>query len=185
MLFRFTQIVFACCLILTGWSYASAQGTDAQFPRAGDVNKDDEKPKSFRETLEKMRIEKDKKDHDQMVERGEEVVKISEELEKDIDKSGYLTEKDYSKLAAVEKLVKKIRTELGGADDDGDIDADDDASNPEPKPKTSVDAIKSLRTNTLTLFDELKKTTRFTISASAIQASNTVLRLARFLKITH
>lgn len=184
MLLRFAQIVFLAGLVIAGWSCASAQLPDPVFPKSADEGKEDDKPKSFRETLEKMRIEKDKKDHDQMVERGEEVVKISEELEKAVDQNGQLTDKEYSKLATVEKLVKKIRTELGG-DDDGDNDLDDDAAKTDAKPLTSVDAVKFLRTDTLTLFDELKKTTRFTISASAIQASNTVLRLARFLKLAH
>jgi hypothetical protein len=31
--------------------------------------------------------------------------------------------------------------------------------------------------------DELKKTTRFSISAIAIQSSNTVLKLVRFLRL--
>ena len=182
MFSRCFRIFLFSSLILAGCLCCSAQIPDPIFPKTGDTNKDDDKPKSFQESIEKMRIEKDKKDHDQMVERGEEVVKISEELEKAVDQNGRLTDKEYSKVATVEKLVKKIRTELGG--DDDDKDGDDDIA-PQKQGLSAKDAVKSLRSTTLTLFDELKKTTRFTISASAIQASNSVLKLARFLKITH
>ncbi len=185
MLFRFSRIFLIGGLVLTGCLYCSAQIPDPLFPKTRDPTKDDDKPKSFQETFEKMRIEKDKKDHDQMVERGEEIVKLSEELEKAVDQTGRLSNKEYAKVATVEKLVKKIRTELGGADDDGDADTPDDPSKPESKNFTPIDAVKSLHSTTAKLYDELKKTTRFTISASAIQASNSVLRLARFLKVSH
>jgi len=181
MLSPHIRILIVVGLIMAGTICCAAQLPDPIFPK-GDP-KEEEKPKSFQESLEKMRIEKDKKDHDQMVERGVEIVKISEELEKAVDQNGHLTDKDVSKVATVEKLVKKIRSELGGADDD-DNDVDDDAE-PQKKELSAMDAVKSLRSTTLTLFDELKKTTRFTISATAIQASNSVLKLARFLKITH
>ena len=50
------------------------------------------------------------------------------------------------------------------------------------RPKDVVDGFKVLRSNTIKLVDELNKTTRFTISAAAIQTTNTVLRITRFLK---
>jgi len=128
MLSPHIRILIVVGLIMAGTICCAAQLPDPIFPK-GDP-KEEEKPKSFQESLEKMRIEKDKKDHDQMVERGVEIVKISEELEKAVDQNGHLTDKDVSKVATVEKLVKKIRSELGGADDD-DNDVDDDA---EPHP---------------------------------------------------
>lgn len=165
-----------------GSLYCIAQLPDTGLGRPGDPNKD-EPPKSLKETLEKLRIEKEKKDHNQMLERGGEVVKITEELEKTVDQNGRLTDKEYSKVAIVEKLVKKIRNELGGDDDDGDDT--NDQIRMQNKGLSPTDAVKSLVSTTAKLFDELKKTTRFTISASAIQASNSVLRLARFLKLSH
>jgi hypothetical protein len=44
--------------------------------------------------------------------------------------------------------------------------------------------VKSFRAAAVGLFDELKKTTRFTISAAAIQSANAVVKLARFLRIS-
>ena len=109
-----------------------------------------------------------------MVSRGEEVIKLTEQVEKSFAAHGRLSEDDYSKIANVEKLVKKIRDELGG-DDMDDIDKD-------LKLTSTATGMKSLRDMTSQMFDELKKTTRFSISLCAIQTTNSVLRIARFLK---
>ena len=76
----------------------------------------------MREMLEKMRIEKDKKDHEEMIQRGQEALDLSDELEKAIESDQKLTQKDIEKLDTLEKLVKKIRSELGGGDDDDSAD---------------------------------------------------------------
>ena len=137
---------------------------------------------TIRETLEKMRIAKEKKDFDQMIARGDEVLKITEEIETAYERNGKLTQGEYSKIANVEKLVKKIREELGGDGDDGDKE---EAELKRSRMMTAADAIKGLRKSTADLLEELKKTTRFSISATAIQTSNAVLRLAKFLKVTN
>ena len=112
--------------------------------------------------------------------RGDDALKLSEELENSFEKSDTLTTKDLEKLQELEKVVGKIRSELGGNDDD----EDDDSSGPENNAKQSTaGAFKFLRDSTIKLVDELKKTTRFSISAAAIQSSNTVLRIARFLRL--
>jgi hypothetical protein len=145
-------------------------------------DENDYRAPTIRETLEKMRIAKEKKDFDQMITRGGDVLKITEEIEKAYEQQGRLTPGEYSKIANVEKLVKKIREELGGDGDDGDKE---EAEPKQSRLMTAADAIKGLRQTTAALFDELKKTTRFSISATAIQTSNAVLRLAKFLKVTN
>ena len=149
---------------------------NAEDSRPGN-NVEKDAPKSIQETLEKMRIEKDKKDHDEMIEHGDEVAKISDQLERSVEQNGKLSNDDMARLARVEKLAKKIREELGGKDDDGEED-DDGVGTP-----SLTDAAKILKTSTSSLYEELKKTSRFTVSAAAIQSTNTVLRLARLLKI--
>jgi hypothetical protein len=138
------------------------------------------RPRSIQETILKMKIEKDVKDFERMIDRGEEAVKIAEELEAAMDEHGRLTEKEMSKLAAVEKLARQIRKDLGGADDE---------KNEQPRPQDSgfdlTNAVKSLRSSAEDLFGELKKTTRFTISAGAIQSSNAILRIARLLRVAN
>lgn len=176
------RVFIITALVSMGCVYCFAQSADNKssiFAKPGE--KDDDQPKSLKETLEKMRIEKEKKEHHEMIERGEEALKISEQLEKAFASNGRLTEKEIAKLADVEKIVKKIRSELGGDDDDESKDS------PQSKSKSMLpsDAIKALRSTTVTLFDELKKTTRFTVSAAAIKTSNAVIMLARFLRISN
>ncbi|HEX3101121.1 MAG TPA: hypothetical protein VHQ01_04995, partial [Pyrinomonadaceae bacterium] len=118
------------------------------------------------------------KDFEEMLSRGDEVLDISGELVKSFEHKGKLTNEDIEKLARVERLAKKIREELGGRDDE-DKDDDDGVGMP-----SLAEAVNTLRVSAGTLYSELKKTTRFTISATAIQSTNTVLRLARFLKIS-
>ena len=162
---------------------ANAQGSDPSAsvlpkpPRDGE-----EYPKTFKETLEKMRIDKEKKEYQEMLDRGAEVLKITEELEKTVEQTGTFSEREYVKVANVEKLVKKIRGELGGDDEDDGKAVGEGASKRRLSPG---EAVRSLRSATATLLDELKKTTRFSISAAAIQSSNAVLSVARFLRITN
>ncbi len=142
-------------------------------------------PKDIREQLDKLRIEQNKKDYKKMLDRGDEVLKISADLEKRNVSSAEMASSDADKIVALEKLVKKIRSSLGGKEDDIDDDADQpqrDGQQFTEAPKDHVSGIKALHEAAANLVDELKKTTRFSISASAIYAANAVLRLTRSLR---
>lgn len=186
-MFRRTIHIFAFIFVfaVTAIVAQNADGTTSLYPR---TNEREEQPKSIREQLEKLRIEKEKKDHEAMLLRGDEALKISEQLERKINANAQLDNKDRDKLDTLEKILKKIRSELGG-DDDSESATDENAdpadttqAKPDTRPKDVVDGIKALRSTTIKLVDELKKTTRFSISAAAIQTTNTVLRITRFLK---
>lgn len=113
-----------------------------------------------------------------MLDRGDQALKLTEELETSVTRTGKLTRKELEKVASVEKLVKKIRSELGGGDD-----KDKETSN-EHQSISAIDAVKKLRGATVELIEQLKKTSRFSISAAAIHSSNAVLRFARFIRLT-
>jgi hypothetical protein len=168
--------VFAICLgaALCCAAQAGADNQTSVIPRQSEPN---DRPRNIKESLEKMRIEKEKRDFERMIERGEEAVRITEELEVSFEKKGRLTEKEMAKLAAIEKLAKQIRSDLGGDDDKKE------QVRPHGESFSFMDAIRSLRSSTQDLFCELKKSSRFTVSAAAIQSSNAVLRLARFIRI--
>lgn len=142
--------------------------------RNGQPTEKEEYPKSIQESLAKQKIKKGKQEYDEMIERGEEALKLSEQLANSYDKNKQLSKSDFEKLDRLEKLLKKIRKELGGDDDDED-EAED-------KPSNLGDAVKNLRDNTVNLFDALQKTTRYSISAVAIQSSNTVLKIVKFMR---
>jgi hypothetical protein len=152
---------------------------DASTPNGRPQQKED-LPKNIKETLAKQRIEREKKDYEELLKRSEEAVKLSEELEKSFSNSNQLSSEDLKKLEKLEKLVKKIRGELGG-DDDGEQDINADKDKKE-QPSTMVNAFKILQSNTVQLFDEIKKSTRYSVSVIAIQTSNMLLKLVKFIR---
>ncbi len=173
---RYLIYIFVICFIALA-SESVAQQLPDNTPQVLGKSEDIQRPKGFGETLAKMRIEREKKDYEEMVERGEEALKISEQLERSFAAGGRLTKDNFEQIAKIEKLTKKIRSELGGGDDDEDKDE---------QPKLSeADAVKNLRERVVGLYDALKKTSRFSISAAAIEGTNAVLKIARFLKISN
>jgi len=155
-----------------------AQGADGRpiFPTKSDCESREE---HIREACMRMRIEKEKKDHDEMLIRAEEVRRLSERLERSFSQTGRLSKDDIATLDTVERNAKKIRGELGGSDGDAKVDEVLRSGSSTP----FADAVNALRNSASTLADEVKKTSRFSISASAIESSNTVLAVARFLRV--
>jgi hypothetical protein len=134
--------------------------------------------------MAKLRSERDKKDHQEMLDRGEQALRLANQLEAAFAQNKNLSPQDRARLESLEDVVEKIRKELGG-NDDGD---DEDLNYQKPtaaddKPSNMEDAFKFLRSTTVKLVDELKKTTRFSISAVAIQSSNSVLKIVKFLRL--
>jgi hypothetical protein len=146
--------------------------------------KEEDFPKGIKETLVKQRIEQEKKEHQELLKRGDEALQLSTDLEKSFADNNTLTLEDQKKLERLEKIVKKIRKELGGDDDnDGDekvFEKDSVLKNP----STAQSAFKVLQESTVKLVNELKKSTRHTISVIAIQSSNLLLKAVRFLRFT-
>lgn len=115
-----------------------------------------------------------------MLKRGEEAHGLAVRLEETFEARQSLTNEDLKTLDQLEKLVGRIRRDLGGDSDGGSV-LDDDSDEDQ---LSSVGAsISFLRESTSKLLDELKKTSRFTISAVAIQSTNAVIRIARFLRL--
>ncbi len=169
MSYKFFQFIFAVFFVSTAIICVNAQ-TNVD-PRTGRPNQE-EVPKSIKETLARGRIDREKKDYEELIKRGEESAKLSEELEQSFTKHNRLTPEDQKKLERLEKNLKKIRSELGGGGDDE-----------EEKPLSVGNAFKALQSYTSTLVDELKKTTRYSISATAIETSNAVLKIVRFIRL--
>ena len=143
--------------------------------RGGSPQKED-LPTGIKESLAKQRIERDKKDFAELLARGEEAVKLSNELEKSFTQNNQLSSTDQKKLDRLEKIVKKIRNELGADGDDKSVELNE-------KPLSIINALKALQNNTVKLVDELKKTTRYSVSVIAVESSNFLLRVVRFLRI--
>ncbi len=155
--------------------YAQTTAPNEPFPSRTDTR--DDRSRSLNEMLAKQRMAKAKKDHEQMVARGNEALEIAAELEDSLNISSQLTSSDRKKVVELEKLVTRIRRDLGGGGDGLDSFDED-----ERRPSDVREAITYLKDVTGKLVEELQKTSRFTVSAVAISTSNAVIRLTQFLR---
>jgi len=162
---KFSHFIFTLFFLILGAGFANAQ-----------TSMKDELPKGVKETLARGRIEREKKDFEELLERGNEAVKLSSELEKSFAQTNQLSADDRKKLDRLEKLVKKIRQGIGGEDDDAKmVEAAD-------RPSTVLNALETIKSNALKLVDELQKTSRYSISVVAVESSNLLLKVVRFLR---
>src|SRR5687767_13069356 len=183
MLLRFIKLSVLVLLLLCGVeaAYSQADMLPDASTRSGRRSRAD-KPMGLDEMLAKQRAARDKKDHEQMLARGEQALKLATQLEASFAQNHDLSREDRARLESLEETVRKIREELGGDDDDS-ADVEPAGTVEESKPSTIEEAFKYLQSTTVKLVDELKKTTRFSISAIAIQSSNSVLKLVKFLRL--
>lgn len=179
----FAGLAAIVLLFLTAPALAqTAANDDSLIPGR---QRNDDQPKNVKEYLAKQRAEKAKKDHEELLKRGDEVIELTGQLEQAFSRSNGLSAADRSKLESLEKLVTKIRRSLGGDDDEENEPPDESGTvaTKEKEPGTLEEAFTALKQRTSRLVDELKKTTRFTVSALAIQSSNSVLKVVRFLRL--
>lgn len=171
--------ILSLVLIVAPCLYAQ----DASEGKYSNTRQKEDLPKNLREMLTRKRIEQEKKDHDELLKRGEEALAISGQLEQSFAQHQQLSPMDKERLDDLAALVKKIRREIGAEDDDEpEYDAKNKDSAVEDKPSNLETAFKVLQSTTVKLVDELKKTTRFSISVIAVQSSNTLLRIVRFIR---
>ncbi len=172
MFFNFFRLIFAVFLVSAAVVCVNAQFTDAGNSGRDGESKDDF-PKTVKETLAKGRIDREKKDYEELVQRGEEAAKIGDEISQSFAKQNKLSSEDQKKLDRLEKLAKKIRSELGG---DGEDDSD------ENRPSSTSAAIKMLQETTTNLVGMIKENTRYSVSVAAIETSNALLKVVRLLR---
>ena len=176
MRFRFSTICFSFLFAVVFATTAFAQGgIDASTP-SGRTRRE-ELPQNIKETMAKQRIEREKKEYEELLEKSQEAVRLSEELEKSFAVSNQLSGEDRKKLDRLEKLLKKIRSELGG-DDEGELEIDFEKESP----STIGSAFQTLQKNAAQLFSEIKKSTRYSVSVVAIRTSNVLLKLVKFIR---
>lgn len=173
-----TKLIFTLFLVTISSAVCFGQ-TDVTSRTPSDHRTDPgDLGKNVRETLAKQRAEREKKDFKELLERGDQAVRISAELERSFESTKQVTSLERDRLQTLEKLVSKIRSELGGSDDEGATDDGD-----EKPPADLADAFEYLKASASKLADQLKRSTRFTVSAAAIQTSNSFLRVIKFLRL--
>lgn len=180
------SVKLALFAVLTACSASVVYSQPPEVPEPPDARR---RPRSINggdpqaAMMAKLRSERDKKDHQEMLDRGEQALRLANQLEAAFEQNKNLTPQDRARLESLEDVVEKIRKELGGNDDADDEGLKYQKPADEEKPSTMGDALKFLRSTTVKLVDELKKTTRFSISAVAIQSSNNVLKIVKFLRL--
>jgi hypothetical protein len=156
----------------------SAEDNTSSKPQLGKDEEDSFCRKTGDQVFDEMRLKlcykQQQKEYQELLDNGEEAAKLSGELETSFEKSSTLSAEDQKKLDRLEKLTKKIRNSLGGENDEADDAAD--------KPISLKDAFVTLNEKASGLVSDLKKTTRYSISVVAIQGSNAVLRLVRYIR---
>lgn len=172
MIYQFLRFIFILLVVSIAAVVPVSAQSDTDISGRPKAEQDDFS-KGIKETLVKNRIEREKKDFQELLARGEEAAKLSSEVDKSFVQNKQLTAEDRKKLERLEKISKKIREELGAGDD-----SDDEAV----KVSSTSDAIDKLKILSAKLAEELKKTTRYTISAVAVQSSNAVLKIVRFIR---
>ena len=161
MLSSLSKIFLILLLVLFGGELASAQDSK-------------DYPEPFRENLAKRKIKEEEKEYEELIKRGEEAAKLSEELTKSFEENNKLSAEDQKKLEKLEKVVKRIRRDLGAEDDD--------EKDKETKPLSLLNTLTTIKDKTSNLLTELKKASRYSISVVAVESSNTIFRLIRFLR---
>ncbi len=156
-----TLFIISVCAI-TGFGQTSS-GRQRETPLS----------KTIREKLIEMRIDEEKAEYQQLLERCEEAAKLSEEIHESYAVNKKMTSIDRKKLLQVEDLSKKIRKDLRTGKD----------KSTEKPPASIGAAVKFLQESTSMLFEEIKNNTRHSVSVAAIQSSNKILKLVKFLKI--
>ena len=133
-----------------------------------------ELPESLKENLAKRRIKQEEEDFQELIKKSEEAVQLSEELSKSFETNKKLSVEDSKKLEKLEKVVKKIRRDLGAEEEE--------TEKIEEKPSTLPHTLGNIKEKATNLLAELKKSGRFAISVVAVETSNTIFRLVKFLR---
>lgn len=149
------------------------------WPGTGRTSRPDDDSEIVKNMLAKQQTAREKKEYADLVARSEEALKLSEKIEAAFEKNAELTDTERKQLETYEKLVAKIRNDLGG-DDEGEVVPEEEDK---ARPKDVREGFLYLKCSTEKLVSEIKRSTRFSVSIVAIESSNTLIRLARFLRL--
>lgn len=178
---RLLQLGFVFIWAAAAAVSASAQSSSpAPWPFPDSERRRDEESRFIKEMLTKQQSEREKKEYQAMLERGEKALDLASDLEKSASEGRKLSADEQKRLNDLEELISEIRDDLGG---DDDLDKE-----PLPKklrPRGVCEGFSALKSSTESLVEELKKSTRYSISIVAIETSNDLIKLVRFLKLAN
>jgi hypothetical protein len=156
----------------------------AQLPRAVSANQDASSSSSQRrepstpdshqeEFMERAIIKGLEASHKETLESAKEGADLGASLRAAYEKSKSLSRDDLKKLERMEKLVRRIRSKVGGSDDESVLE--------KPPPNLEA-ALAQLSELSEELRQSVEKTSRHVISAAVIESSNELLQLIRHVR---
>lgn len=146
---------------------STATSKDASSQNSYDRSGEPEISEGMMEMRTRWRLRAEEKEFKEMLERSETAARLSEELKTTQAISS-------AKLVELEKVLKKIRKNLGGDEDD--------EKQMENKPANLADALARLSSSGAALSEELKTLTRYEINASSIELTNEMLELVQLIR---
>lgn len=134
----------------------------------------EEQSEAMIDTLKRMRIKREENDHKKLLEKGSQILEISEELARNYAHQTItsLPREVEKKLKEIEKNARQIRSESGGSKDEP----------LESPPATLNEAINRLEETCRHLNEDLSKTSRRVVSVSVINHAIEVIEIVRVLK---
>lgn len=121
----------------------------------------------------KREIRYAEKEHQENLTRAREVSELGSKLAEAFKRKQSLSADDLKKLEKLEKLTKKIRTEVGASDDEIVL---------EHKPNDLATAVESVAKVSSSLSERVLKTPRRVVSAAIIDEANVLLELIRMVR---
>lgn len=118
-------------------------------------------------------VKHDENSHRETIERAEEAANLGAEIRTLFERNKAVGRDDLKKLERVEKLARKIRSRAGASDDEEGLKS---------PPNSLGMAVARLAEVSDRLHKSVKKTSRFVVSAAAIELSNEVIELARYIR---
>jgi len=142
---------------------------------ASNVDGDEQKLSPLEDEMRAKRdIEAADKAHKENVNRARNLVALSESLVTAYKANKQLSREDLKKLERAEKLVKKIRDDAGGSEQEED---------PEERPKDLTKALDRMLELSDSLKQRVEKTPKRVVSAAVIDEANVLLELIRVLRM--
>ncbi len=176
---KLPQFVFLCVAVAFCHNVAAAQSRVASAD-AATSNSDGNgiKPLTTIETEMRanMRIKREKSLHEDNIERALEAASIGTELEAQFSRSQTLDREATKKLERMEKLVRRLRNQAGG--DDDEVDGAGEFAR-----LTLGEAFDALQKQAAMLRAEVQNTPRYVVSSDIIEQSNKLLDLIKMLRL--
>ena len=123
----------------------------------------------------RMAVERAENDRRKVLEDVDKLSALSSEVARGYHDHGRLSDEEFKKVSAIEKLAKHVLTHTLG----------DEVEDKSPKPSNMTEAVDQMNAAAASIKKTMKAETRFEVSAVVIASSNQVITLAHFIKRIH